>query len=70
MSETAGECVGSGLWVRGRGFRTNSCHGVVLALGEDHDSLPLLVDFGQALGLPRHLCNVVRLRTHKDTSMR
>lgn len=40
---------------------TNSCDSVVLALGEDHHSLPLCVVFGEVLGLLRNLRNVICL---------
>lgn len=40
---------------------TDGCHGIILALGEDHHSLPLCVRLGKVLGLLSNLCNVVRL---------
>ena len=47
---------GNGNWL------TNSGDSVVLALGEDHHSLPLPVGLGEVLGLLGDLCNVIRLR--------
>lgn len=40
---------------------TNSCNSVVLALGEDHHSLPVHVLLGEVLGLLCNLCNVICL---------
>lgn len=40
---------------------TNSCNGVVLALSEDHHSLPLVIFFRKVLGLLRNFCDVIGL---------
>lgn len=40
---------------------TDGCNGVVLALGEDHHSLPLCVLLGEVLGLLCDLCNIICL---------
>lgn len=40
---------------------TNGCNSVVLALGEDHHSLPVFVLLGEVLGHLCNLCNVICL---------
>lgn len=45
---------------------TNSCNGVVLALSEDHHSLPLVIFFRKVLGLLRNFCDVIGLFKKKN----
>lgn len=46
---------------------TNSCNSVVLALGEDHHSLPLCVVLREVLGLLCDLRNVICLQKQNQT---
>ncbi len=46
--------------------RTHSGHSVFSALSEDHDPLPVLIDFGQRLNPPRDLSDVFCLQEHEQ----
>lgn len=48
--------------------RTHSGHSVFSALSEDHDPLPVLIDFGQRLNPPRDLSDVFCLQEHEHQS--
>lgn len=48
-------------YFRREDWPTDGCHGIILALGEDHQSLPLCVFLGKVLSPISNLCDVICL---------